>query len=79
MPESDQAAIDTASAAEVAQALGTTEAALAQMRYRGTGPKFVKVGAGHRARVLYCWSHVREFLDANTVRRTDDRRGAGAA
>lgn len=77
VPEST--GLDTASPAEVAPVLGTTEAGLAQMRYRGTGPKFVKVGAGHRGRVLYRWSDVRAFLDANTVQRTDDTRGVGLA
>ena len=45
---------DIARPAEVADALGITEMALAQMRYRGTGPKFVKRGS----RVLYRWSEV---------------------
>ncbi|BBY61152.1 helix-turn-helix transcriptional regulator [Mycolicibacterium sarraceniae] len=65
---------DTALPREVAKALFTTESGLAQMRYRGTGPKFVKVG--HR--VLYRWSDVRAYLDANTVQRTDDPRGVSA-
>lgn len=65
--------------AEVAPFLRTTEPALAQMRYRGTGPKFVKVGGGHRGRVLYRWSDVRAYLDAQTRERTDDSRGVGAA
>ncbi|CPR11279.1 hypothetical protein BN971_02559 [Mycobacterium bohemicum DSM 44277] len=67
--------IDTATAAEVAPVLDTSEAGLAQMRYRGTGPRFVKRGR----RVLYRWSDVRDYLDANTVKRTDDPRGAGVA
>lgn len=65
---------DTATAAEVAPVLHTTESGLAQMRYRGTGPKFIKVGK----KVIYRWSDVRAFLDANTVQRTDER-GPGAA
>jgi hypothetical protein len=64
--------IDTATPAQVAPALYTTEAGLAQMRYRGTGPKFVKAGK----KVLYRWSDVRNYLDANTLQRTDDPRGA---
>lgn len=63
--------IDTALPAEVAPALGTTEAGLAQMRYRGTGPKFCKVGR----KVIYRWSDVRAYLDANTCQRTDDPHG----
>ncbi len=68
--------VDTALPRDVAAALGTTEAGLAQMRYRGTGPKFIKVGA---RRVMYRWSDVRAYLDANTIQRTDDPRGAGVA
>lgn len=64
--------IDTASPREVAAALHTTEAGLAQMRYRGTGPKFCKVGP---RKVVYRWSDVRTYLDANTMQRTDDPRG----
>lgn len=67
--------IDTATPAQVAPVLDTTEAGLAQMRYRGTGPRFVKRGR----RVLYRWSDVRAYLDANTLQRTDDPRGAGVA
>ena len=64
-------AIDTALPGEVAAALGTSQAGLAQMRYRGTGPKYIKVG--HR-RVIYRWSDVRAYLDANVMQRTDDPR-----
>jgi hypothetical protein len=60
---------DIARPAEVADALGITEMALAQMRYRGTGPKFVKRGS----RVLYRWSDVSAYLDG----RTRERTGAG--
>lgn len=63
--------IDTATPAQVAQVLDTSEAGLAQMRYRGTGPKFTKVGK----KVLYRWSEVRKYLEANTCQRTDDPRG----
>lgn len=66
---------DTASPKEVAAALDTTEQGLAQLRYRGTGPKFIRVGA---RRVLYRWSDVNAYLDANTMQRTDDVRGVGA-
>jgi len=37
---------------------------------RGTGPKFIKRGS----RVLYRWSDVLEWLDRNTIQRTDDPR-----
>lgn len=59
---------------QIAELLHTTEAGLAQLRYRGTGPKFIKAGK----KVLYRWSDVRAYLDANTVQRTDDIRGASA-
>lgn len=58
---------------EVAEALDTSVAGLAQMRYRGDGPKFIKRGR----RVLYRWSDVAAYLDQNTCQRTDDRRGGG--
>ena len=60
---------------QVATVLDTSLAGLAQMRYRGTGPRFVKRGR----RVLYQWRDVRAYLDANTIQRTDDPRGAGVA
>lgn len=63
--------LDIALPAKVAQLLHTTDDGLAQMRYRGTGPKFVKVGK----KVLYRWSDIRAYLDANTCQRTDDARG----
>lgn len=55
---------------EVAEYLHTTTASLAQDRYKGTGPKFIKRGS----RVLYRWSDVLEWLDRNTIQRTDDSR-----
>jgi hypothetical protein len=57
---------DIALPEQVAKALDTSLAGLAQMRYRGTGPRFIKRGA----RVLYRWSDVRECLDAHTVHPT---------
>ncbi|MED5813859.1 DNA-binding protein [Mycolicibacterium sp. 050232] len=63
---------ETATPKEVAAYLHTTEAGLAQMRYRGVGPKFVKVGP---RKVIYRWADVRAYLDANTCTRTDDPRG----
>jgi hypothetical protein len=50
----------------VAEVLDTTLAGLAQMRYRGTGPKFIKRGS----RVLYRWSDVSDYLDGHTRERT---------
>jgi hypothetical protein len=51
---------------KVAEVLKTTEMGLAQMRYRGTGPKFIKRGS----RVLYRWSDVSDYLDGRTRERT---------
>jgi len=53
---------ELATAAQVAVYLHVTEAALAQFRYKGEGPKFVKVG--HK--VLYRWVDVLEYLQQNT-------------
>jgi len=63
----------TATSKEVAAYLHTSEAGLAQLRYRGQGPKFVKVGP---RKVIYRWSDVHDYLDANTCQRTDDPRSA---
>jgi hypothetical protein len=41
---------------------------LEQHRYRGTGPKFLKIGA----RVLYRRSDLRAYLDERTAQRTGD-------
>jgi hypothetical protein len=59
-----------ATPADVAEYLHTTTAALAQDRYKDTGPKFIK----HGSRVLYRWSDVLEWLDRNTIQRTDEHR-----
>jgi len=48
-----------ATPAEVAEALHTTPASLAQMRYRGEGPKWVRAG---RRRVLYRWADVEQWI-----------------
>lgn len=57
---------------EVAAYLRTTKTQLAQDRYHGVGPKFVKLGR----RVLYRWDDVHAWTEANTMQRTDDRPGA---
>jgi hypothetical protein len=57
--------------AQVAQELHTTTGSLDALRYRGTGPKFVKVGP----RVLYRRSDLRAYLDARTMQRTGDVTG----
>lgn len=48
---------------EVAEYRRTTVAALAQERYRGEGPPYIKAGR----RILYDWNGLREWLSANTV------------
>jgi hypothetical protein len=60
---------DLATPAQVAEALHTTPASLAQMRYRGDGPKFVRVG---RRRVLYRWVDVEQYISESVHTRTDD-------
>lgn len=57
--------------AQVSKYLHTTVDALAQKRYLGNGPKFIKLGHS----VLYRWSDVLEWLDNNTIQRTDDPHG----
>lgn len=52
--------------AEVASYLGTSVAALAQQRYRGRGPKFIKTGK----LVRYRRSDIKAWLDANTRQQT---------
>lgn len=54
------------SADELAEMTGKTTRALAQMRYLGTGPRFVKFGRT----VLYPASAVKEFFDAHTKTQT---------
>lgn len=58
------------SPAALAEYLGTTTGALAQMRYRGIGPKFIKLGA---KAVRYSMSDVNTWLAANTMQQTGDR------
>jgi hypothetical protein len=52
--------------AQLAEILHATETGLAQQRFRGTVPKFVKRGS----RVLYRWSDVSAYLDEQTRERT---------
>lgn len=57
----------------VADYLGTSTHQLAQYRYLGKGPKFIKVGGKH---VRYRWDDVEAWLDANTRQKTSDQPGA---
>ncbi|WFS11848.1 helix-turn-helix transcriptional regulator [Rhodococcus aetherivorans] len=68
----NQTASPLATADEVAAYLRTTKTKLANDRYRGIGPKFVK----HGRRVLYRWADVHAWTEANLMTRTDDRPGA---
>lgn len=52
----------------VADYMGTTTGNLAQLRYKGTGPKFVKLG--HRA-IRYRWSDIDAWIEANTLTQSD--------
>ena len=48
--------------ADAAIRIGVTSGTLANMRWAGNGPRFVKVGS----RVRYRLSDIAEYLDANT-------------
>lgn len=58
------------SPALLAEYLGTTTGALAQMRYRGMGPRFIKLGA---KAVRYSMGDVNAWLAANTMQCTSER------
>ena len=47
----------------VAEAVGISDNALRQQRYRGGGPRFIRVGS----RVRYRWSDVEQWLDEHAV------------
>ena len=51
---------------DLAEMLSVTTGQLAQMRYLGTGPEYVKVGT----RVRYAMSDVRTWLDLQRRNRT---------
>jgi hypothetical protein len=70
VPEESTDGPRMAKPAEVAKALCTTTASLAQMRYRGNGPKFVR-GAGQK-RVLYRWVDVEQWIAESVHVRTDE-------
>jgi predicted site-specific integrase-resolvase len=46
---------------EVAEFFGVTVATLANWRYSGSGPKYVKAGS----KVLYRWADVEAYLESN--------------
>lgn len=57
----------------VAHFLGTTTGNLAQMRYRGNGPKFIKVSG---KAVRYRQSDIDAWLSAQTRQQTGERASA---
>ena len=63
-----------ATSGEVAAVFHTTEQALAQRRFRGQGPPFIKAGR----RVFYRWSDVNAWLDANLREQNDVTPRAGS-
>lgn len=54
-------------AEQLAPFLGTSAAQLAQQRFRGDGPPFVRTGSRS---VRYRWSDVEAWLEANTRTQT---------
>lgn len=65
-----------ATANELCAYTGMTPAQAAQHRYRGTGPRFIRL-TGRQVR--YRWSDIQEWLDRRTVTRADELRGPGGA
>lgn len=60
---SDRVRDDIAFPDQVAEAMGISGDALKQMRYRGAGPKYIKVGS----RVRYRWSDVQKYFDEHAI------------
>lgn len=58
---------------EFCEFTGITPGQAEQMRFHGTGPKFIKV-TGHQVR--YRWEDIEEWLESRTKSRTDDKSGA---
>jgi predicted DNA-binding transcriptional regulator AlpA len=62
-----------ATPAEFCEFAGVTPGHAAQMRYAGTGPKFIKI-TGRQVR--YRWSDIEKWVESRTRSRTDDPPGA---
>ncbi len=58
---------DLATSAEVCEVLGLTPGALAQLRYSGSGPRFIKITG--RA-VRYRWADVEAWLEERSRTQT---------
>ena len=58
---------DLLSPMELGRKLGKSPAALAQWRYLGVGPKFIKLGRSVRYRI----NDVEDWLDSQTMERTN--------
>ena len=59
----------TVSPADAATRIGVTPGTLANMRWSGRGPRFIKVGS----RVRYRLADIAQYLDAQTRTSTSDR------
>lgn len=60
---------------EVAEYMRTSTERLAQLRYKGRGPRFVRDGR----RVLYRWIDVHAWVDEQVYVRTDRRANTAGA
>lgn len=54
---------------DLAEMLGKTTASLAQWRYLGVGPKYIKAGRA----VRYCESDISAWLEAQTRQQTGEQ------
>lgn len=70
----DSRARPLATPEQVAEYLSTTKGTLAQMRYLGTGPAFVKLGKA----VRYRWEDVDAWVEAQRYAQTSTRPIAAA-
>jgi hypothetical protein len=62
---------------EAADFLRLSIRTLERYRVEGTGPKFIKVGRGKRARVLYRLTDLRAWLDGSVYQSTAEYSGTG--
>jgi hypothetical protein len=70
MPNTGRAADDVLTPVEVCEqyrSVWRNAQALADMRWRGTGPAFIKTAPGSAGRVLYRRSAIERWLDEHTV------------